>query len=742
VKPTDGPDVREPALPGRAAGVVGAAFALLAAHGAFRPQGSGTLMLALLGGLGAALIVASALGRRVPDGLLVGATVGASLVAGLAALARHGLEGPGPPLLVLHGVVVGLLAPRAAPAAVGIGVVLLVSALIDGSARPLAGGATEAALVATSTVAVAVALLLSGRRQDGAGAGCARGLLPATSARAEGAEPARDEAPPSAARRALADSEAREEGDAIYRQVLERATDAILLEDHERQQAINALVETSRDWIWAVDLDGRVTFSNAAVRGILGYEPEELYGTAILEHVHPEERAAARERLRAQTAQRRGWKNQLTRWLHRDGQIRYLESSAVPIVSIDDRLVGFRGVDRDVTERVAAEEERRRLEEQIVQGQKLEAIGALAGGVAHDFNNLLQIIVTMTSMAKDREPGDTGIATDLEQIEAAAMQAAELTRQLLAFSRQQVLERRVVSVNRLARDLLGMVRRVIGEDVTLTFVPGEGRVSVLADPGQLAQVLLNLCVNARDALPRGGHIRVATEEVELGAGFCVAHPGVGPGRYAKLSVTDDGAGMDAETQRRIFEPFFTTKELGKGTGLGLATVYGIVRQHDGAVEVTSALGAGTTLSVYFPISDAAPVEESPGAPLSAPRGTETILLAEDDELVRALAVRLIGAEGYRLLVAEDGAAAVELLREHGDEIDLLLLDVVMPKLSGPEVEERAATLAPRARVLFMTGYAALERHDRFESERPFSVIAKPYTRTALLRKIREVLDAR
>jgi len=411
-------------------------------------------------------------------------------------------------------------------------------------------------------------------------------------------------------------------------------------------------------------------------------------------------------------------------------------------VSIDDRLIGFRGVDRDVTERVAAEAERRRLEEQIVQGQKLEAIGALAGGVAHDFNNLLQIIVTMTSMAKERGPGDAGVAADLEQIEAAAMQAADLTRQLLAFSRQQVLERRVVDLNRLARDLLGMVRRVIGEDVTLTFVPGEGALSVLADPGQLAQVLLNLCVNARDALPRGGHIRVATDEVELGTEFCVAHPGLGPGRYAKLSVTDDGAGMDAETQRRIFEPFFTTKELGKGTGLGLATVYGIVRQHDGAVEVTSAPGAGTTLSVYFPTSDATLVEERTPAPPPASRGTETILLAEDDDLVRALAVRLLGAEGYRLLVAEDGEAAVELLRRQGAEIDLLLLDVVMPKLSGPEVEGYAATLAPRAKVLFMTGYAALERHERFEGDRPFNVISKPYTRAALLQKIREVLDAR
>jgi len=742
VTPPDAPQVRERGLPRRAAGVVGAAFALLAAHGALRPDASGALLLVLFGGLGALLLVASTTRRPFPEELLVAAMVGATLAAGVGALARHGLAGAGPPLLLLHLLVTGLLAPRAAlAAAAGVVVALLVAALTGGGARPAAGGATEAAVVATVTVALAAALLLSGRLHDRVGASSAIAPPPATTAPADGA-PARDDAPASAARRELADSEAREEGEAIYRQVLERATDAILIEDHERQQTINALVETSRDWIWALDLDGRVTFSNAAVRGILGYEPEELYGTAVLEHVHPEERAAARERLRAQTAQRRGWKSLLTRWLHRDGQIRYLESSAVPIVSIDDRLIGFRGVDRDVTERVAAEAERRRLEEQIVQGQKLEAIGALAGGVAHDFNNLLQIIVTMTSMAKERGPGDAGVAADLEQIEAAAMQAADLTRQLLAFSRQQVLERRVVDLNRLARDLLGMVRRVIGEDVTLTFVPGEGALSVLADPGQLAQVLLNLCVNARDALPRGGHIRVATDEVELGTEFCVAHPGLGPGRYAKLSVTDDGAGMDAETQRRIFEPFFTTKELGKGTGLGLATVYGIVRQHDGAVEVTSAPGAGTTLSVYFPTSDATLVEERTPAPPPASRGTETILLAEDDDLVRALAVRLLGAEGYRLLVAEDGEAAVELLRRQGAEIDLLLLDVVMPKLSGPEVEGYAATLAPRAKVLFMTGYAALERHERFEGDRPFNVISKPYTRAALLQKIREVLDAR
>ena len=253
----------------------------------------------LFGGLGALLLVASTTRRPFPEELLVAAMVGATLAAGVGALARHGLAGAGPPLLLLHLLVTGLLAPRAAlAAAAGVVVALLVAALTGGGARPAAGGATEAAVVATVTVALAAALLLSGRLHDRVGASSAIAPPPATTAPADGA-PARDDAPASAARRELADSEAREEGEAIYRQVLERATDAILIEDHERQQTINALVETSRDWIWALDLDGRVTFSNAAVRGILGYEPEELYGTAVLEHVHPEERAAARERLRA-----------------------------------------------------------------------------------------------------------------------------------------------------------------------------------------------------------------------------------------------------------------------------------------------------------------------------------------------------------------------------------------------------------------------------------------------------------
>ena len=297
--PPDAPQVRERGLPRRAAGVVGAAFALLAAHGALRPDASGALLLVLFGGLGALLLVASTTRRPFPEELLVAAMVGATLAAGVGALARHGLAGAGPPLLLLHLLVTGLLAPRAAlAAAAGVVVALLVAALTGGGARPAAGGATEAAVVATVTVALAAALLLSGRLHDRVGASSAIAPPPATTAPADGA-PARDDAPASAARRELADSEAREEGEAIYRQVLERATDAILIEDHERQQTINALVETSRDWIWALDLDGRVTFSNAAVRGILGYEPEELYGTAVLEHVHPEERAAARERLRA-----------------------------------------------------------------------------------------------------------------------------------------------------------------------------------------------------------------------------------------------------------------------------------------------------------------------------------------------------------------------------------------------------------------------------------------------------------
>jgi two-component system cell cycle sensor histidine kinase/response regulator CckA len=549
-----------------------------------------------------------------------------------------------------------------------------------------------------------------------------------------------------AGRAAMLEKELAERGqeaehEAMYRAVLENTADQVMLEERERALTVEAMVEASRDWIWATDVQGRITFCNPAVREILGFYPEELVGRDLLERVHEEDRPALQDLLDEWTAEGKGWSTLLVRWIHRDGEVRFLESSAVPNMDIDGTLKGFRGVDRDVTERIAAEEERRRLEQQIRQGQKLEAIGALAGGVAHDFNNILQAILATASMARLKSPIESPAMDEIKQIESAAQKAADLTRQLLAFSRQQVLQRRSVSLSALVVDFLRMLRRVIGEDVTIILDSTEDAMVVRADPGQLEQVILNLCVNARDAMLEGGEIRIATKIVYLDSAFASTHPGIQPGQFVRLTVSDSGHGMDRPTIERIFDPFFTTKPVGKGTGLGLSTVYGIIKQHGGAIDVQSEVGRGTTFLVYIPRHDG-PVEQRQGnSTQPAPNGTELVLLAEDDQLVRTLAVRILESAGYRVLAARDGEEAIALAKLHKEDIKLLLLDVVMPRCGGPAVEAQVRGFMSHAKVLFTTGFAAGERHARFDGSRHFELLTKPYTRAVLLTRVREVLDA-
>jgi nitrogen-specific signal transduction histidine kinase/CheY-like chemotaxis protein len=383
--------------------------------------------------------------------------------------------------------------------------------------------------------------------------------------------------------------------------------------------------------------------------------------------------------------------------------------------------------------------EKNSLEAQLLQAQKMECVGRLAGGVAHDFNNLLGVITGYGELLRRRVGADPRLRKYVDDILKAAARASELTRQLLAFSRKQVLQPKILDLNAVVGDLERMLRRLIGEDVQLATVLEDQLGPVRADPGQMEQVLMNLAVNARDAMSKGGRLTIETANVTLDDGYCRHEPGVSPGRYAMLAVRDTGHGMAPEVRARVFEPFFTTKEAGKGTGLGLATVHGIVKQSGGHVSVESEPGHGTTFRIYLPRTDADGDEAPPApAPRALPGGTETILVVEDEQSVREIVRESLEASGYRLLEAANGAKALEIAERQA--IDLLVTDVVMPGFGGRELVERLRARRPELRALYMSGYTddAVVRHGVMAEA--VSFLQKPFTVEGLARKVREVLD--
>ena len=385
--------------------------------------------------------------------------------------------------------------------------------------------------------------------------------------------------------------------------------------------------------------------------------------------------------------------------------------------------------------------ERRRLEEELRQSQKMEAIGQLAGGVAHDFNNILTAIHGYADLLGDELPPGDARLEDVEEIRKAARRAAQLTRQLLAFSRKQVLEPRVLDLNALIENLGKMLSPLLGENIELTSALAPGLHAVRADPNQLEQVILNLAINARDAMPKGGKLTIETSNVELDEHYATRHVGVVAGRYVMLAVSDTGTGMDEQTKARIFEPFFTTKEPGKGTGLGLSTVYGIVKQSGGNIWLYSEPGRGTTFKIHLPAVDAS-VEAAPAtATAGGLAGVETILMAEDDEQLRRLAYRALAGHGYTVLEAGSSSAALEVARRHSGPIHLLLTDVIIPGMDGRSLAQAVQAERPGLRVLFMSGYAdkAIVHHGVLDAG--VAYLAKPFTTEAIARKVREVLDA-
>ncbi|HET6146213.1 MAG TPA: response regulator [Polyangia bacterium] len=507
----------------------------------------------------------------------------------------------------------------------------------------------------------------------------------------------------------------------------------------DSEQQVRLLLDSTGEGIFGVDLQGRCTFANRAAIDMLGYSGTgELVGRPVHDLLHRARADGARcleqdcRLRRALGADRAGYIDDES--LDRTDGVRLIAEMRLFPVMRDGQRVGAVASFVDVSHR-------KRLEAQLRQAQKMEAIGSLAGGVAHDFNNLLSVILSYSDMLLDGLKGGDPMRADLEEIKKAGERASVLTRQLLAFSRQQLLQPRILDLNQILGGLQSMLRRLLGEDVELSLLTARVIGQVRADPGQIEQVVMNLVVNARDAMLDGGKISIETDNVELGPEYATTNLGVTPGPYVMMAVTDTGTGMDAATQARIFEPFFTTKEKGRGTGLGLSTIFGIVQQSGGHIWVYSEPGKGTTFRIYLPRVDGVveAIDTPPTGPVNL-RGNETALLVEDDEQVRTISRTILRRHGYNVLEAANGGEAFLLCERYTAKIHILITDVVMPRMSGRQLAERVAALRPEMKVLYLSGYteSTIIHHGMLDAGIAF--LQKPIVPESLLRKVREVLD--
>jgi two-component system, cell cycle sensor histidine kinase and response regulator CckA len=508
----------------------------------------------------------------------------------------------------------------------------------------------------------------------------------------------------------------------------------------ESEGRFRTLIDGAPEGIF-VQSDGRFIFVNPAMVKLLGATSAgDLIGTESLDRVAPELRDAVRERIRMQLETGQPAPPMEVDYLRLDGTRVPIESTAVP-TSFRGRRATMVFV-RDITTRRLAEADREHLREQLLQSQKMESVGQLAGGVAHDFNNILTVQKGYLDMLRRGLRAEDPLAQGLAAIDDCTERAATLTRQLLAFSRRQALQPKVLDLNTLVGDLSTMLRRIIGEDVVFTVVRSLGPARVKADPGQLEQVLVNLAVNARDAMPSGGHLTIEVRPVELDAAFADAHVGVKAGRHARITLSDTGCGMSDDIQARVFEPFFTTKPVGKGTGLGLAMVHGIVLQSGGTIWVDSRVGVGTTFTVYLPQVDESEDDRTRRETAAAAGAGEQVLVVEDEPALLRLVILSLSSLGYRVTGAQNGTGAVLMIEEQGLRPDVVLADVVMPGMNGQELMKRVRRTIPGARVVFMSGYAD-RGLDACAALGPGAwFLQKPFSIPVLTAKIREALAAR
>ncbi|HEV7376631.1 MAG TPA: response regulator [Pyrinomonadaceae bacterium] len=531
----------------------------------------------------------------------------------------------------------------------------------------------------------------------------------------------------------------------LSREIAERmVAEEALRESEERYRLLG---EGILHQVWTAQPDGKMDYFNRRTLDYFGMTSEQMKNARLESVLHPDDVPHCVEQARRslQTGEDFAAEFRLRR---ADGVYRWHQARASAGRDSNGGIIKWFGTNTDIDDQKQTEEALSKSEERLQQSQKMEAIGTLAGGVAHDFNNLLTAILGNTQLALRQLPPDDPLQLRLVEVEKAGSRAAVLTRQLLAFSRRQHLERHTINLNDTIGEIMNLLQRIIGEDVEVVVKCAPALSAVFADPAQIEQVIMNLGVNARDAMPQGGQLTIETSNVELDEGYRRKYPYVSPGKYVQIMVSDMGSGMDEETQAHIFEPFFTTKEIDKGTGLGLSMVYGIVKQHEGHINVYSEVGHGTTFKIYLPVVESAVEKEALAIQLPLLGGTETLLVAEDEETLRNLARDILEGLDYTVLLAQDGEEAVKMYEENRERIDLLLLDVVIPRMGGIEAYERIRELGGDVPLIFMTGYSSETVQSRFVKqselieESDAVVIQKPYNVEGLGRKIREMLDAR
>ncbi len=501
----------------------------------------------------------------------------------------------------------------------------------------------------------------------------------------------------------------------------------------EYRSRLALIIDSSEDAIIGKDLNGIITSWNKGAERIYGYTPEEAIGQHI-SLLAPSDRPEEIPEILEKIAQGESIEHSESVRVTKDGRRLDVSISVSPLRDAKGDVIGASAIARDITAQ-------KRAESQLHQSQKMEAIGRLAGGVAHDFNNILGIIRACTEFLRDRIDSAAESSLYVENIKKAIERGSSLTRQLLAFSRSSAIQPRVLDLNERLKDVSKLLRPLMGDDVEILVVSKSPAAVVEADPGQLDQIVVNLAVNARDAMPRGGKFILETATARFDEAFAEQHQSMTPGKYVLLAVSDTGNGMDGATVSRIFEPFFTTKEVGKGTGLGLATVYGIVKQSAGHILVYSELGHGTTFKIYLPSADhKIGLESKPEVETVSPkRQGATILLVEDDEIMRSLTRQALEEHGYSVVEADDGKSALEWTQSHPGPIDLLLTDVVMRRMSGPELVDRLSVSHPSLKVVYMSGYTGELIAEREVLKRGITLLEKPFTRAALLNTLHATL---